>query len=215
MGDQDEIIQLCGKVINIYPYEESVYVRLIQALFINGEEQEAQKQYRRYSDLVKKEFGALPSEEFQTMMKNMKQNTGEENDLAGIKRILDGEYARNNAYYCSVDNFAHIYQLDKRSDERMKFPVFLSLITLSVVNDDSTDGKALKSAMVAMRQCLMRTLRRGDVISQFSKNQFLLMLSARLEKDAEMAMTRIQRMFIKDYSGKDLNINVDISQIGN
>jgi len=215
MGAQDEIIELCGKVISIYPYEESAYVRLIQALYINGEENEAQRHYRRYCELVKKEFGAQPSEEFQAMMKSMKNASDSETDIVGIKRILDGELAKNNAYFCSVDNFAHIYQLDKRADERMKFPVFLALVTMMIENDDAGDGKALKTAMVAMRQCLMRTLRRGDVISQFSKNQFLLMLSARLLNDAEMAMKRIQRLFGGEYTGKPCAISVDISQVGN
>jgi len=217
-GNLDEIIRLCSDAIANEPYEENLQERLIRALFLNGEIATAQQHYNRFTDLILKEFGAEPSEEFRALFKGIwDQDTGSY-DLASIKRKLDSENGRVGAYFCTSDIFNQFYLFDKRADERMKFPVFLALITVSSVrplhNDTSAELKFLKNVMLTLRQSLMRTLRRGDVVSQYSKNQFVLMLSAYLPQDAETALTRVNTLFASEYKGDPAQIDYSLSQIG-
>jgi len=218
-GNLDDMIRLCSSAISNEPYEESIHERLIQALFINGEIAAAQQHYNRYTDLILREFGAEPSEEFRTLFRGIWDQDAESYDLTAIKAKLDSDLGRNGAYFCTSDIFNQFYLFDKRADERMKFPVFLALITVTserkFSNDSSAEIKFLKSVMITLRQCLMRTLRRGDVVSQYSKNQFLLMLSAYLPQDAETALSRVNRMFTTEYKGEPAAIDFSLSQIGN
>jgi len=215
LGMQDEVIRLCGKAIENEPFEESLHEHLIHALFINGDVEMAKKQYKGFSDSVKKEFGAEPSESFRASCKGILSVGNRQQNLAAIKRKLELESGRSGAFFCGADIFNQIYTFDKRSDERMKFPVFLALMTISVGAGKSDEEKAIKSAMLIMRQCIMRTLRSGDIVSQYSKNQYLLMLSARITDDAKTAMTRVKREFEEAYQGVACSTQIHFSQIGN
>jgi len=209
----DDIIKLCNKAVLNEPYEEAIQGRLIQALGINGEMIDAKKHYHRFSDLMMKEFGAQPSEEFRSLSQGMLDFDGEQFEISAIKRRLDEGVGRRGVFFCTADIFDQIYQFDKRSDERMKFPVFLGLITL-VFENEKHSGKSLRAAMLTLRQCLMRTLRQGDVVSQYSKNQFVLLLSAYLPANAEAALMRVNRMFMKEYTGEPCDISINTSEIG-
>ena len=214
LNEFDAIAQLCIKAIDNEPYEESLYEYLIQALLINGEITKAKEQYRQFSELMEKAFGAKPSEEFRSLSQGMWEAEGVESNLFDIKRRLDGETMQRGAFFCTTDTFNQIYQLDKRSDERMKFPVFLGLITLAY-KDQTPEERVIKSSVLALRQCLMRTLRAGDIVSQYSKNQFILLLSAYMTKDAEAALVRVRRLFSQEPEGSRFELRVNLSQIGN
>jgi len=213
-GDQDSIIQLCNKAIENEPFEEKLHERLIQALFINGELTTAKQIFKRFTEAVKKEFGADPSEEFRAACSGILSAGGKQLNLTTIKKRLDGESNQNGAYFCTADIFNQIYMFDKRSDERMKFPIFLALITLEPEIHYANDDKSLRSAILTLRKCLTGTLRGGDIVSQYSKNQFLLMLSARMLEDAKTAMTRVKAMFEEANTAIPCRILVHLSQIG-
>jgi len=63
-GMMDEIIQLCVQALVNEPFEEWLHERLIRALLLNGETATAQQHHCRYIDLIHREFGTEPSEEF-------------------------------------------------------------------------------------------------------------------------------------------------------
>lgn len=212
---QDEIISLCNRAIQLEPYEETLYVRLIQALLINGETAQAQKCYQCIADLLFKELGAQPSQELQILWLEMRGNDSEQADIVEIKNRLEARDEPRGAYFCTADMFKQFYQFDKRSDERLNFPVFLGLITISSADGTELTTKQIKSAMSKLRQCMMRTLRQGDVVSQYSRCQYLTMLSAYFPKDAETALVRIRKLFIAEYAGEPCNLQTNLSKVGN
>lgn len=212
---QDDIITLCGRAIQLEPYEEPFYERLIQSLLINDERSQAQKLYRQIAELLYKEFGAQPSQELQLLHLEIQENAGEQTDLGTIKHRLDEGDGHRGAYFCTSDMFKQIYQLDKRSEKRMNFPVFLGLITMTGADGAPLEAKAQRNAMRKLRQCLTRTLRQGDVVSQYSKGQYLVLLSARLSQDAEAALTRINRLFLAEDTGEQCRLEMNFSQAGN
>ena len=213
-GMHDEVIQLCNKAISIDPFEELLHERLIFALYVNGDTADARQHYDRFVNKMTKEFGTQPSDEFRTSCQNLWRLGEEQLELSDIKSMLDGESTRNNAYFCSVGSFNQIYQLEKRADERVKFPIFLALITVLDEQDGGSDMKRIKSAMQVLRQSMMSTLRRGDIVSQYSKNQYLLMLSARVPKEVEAAMARVKGLFNSKYKEASCELDIHLSRIG-
>jgi len=216
-GMNDENTEICNKAISIDPFEESIHERLINAMCAVGDISEAQHHYKRFLKMFEAELGALPSEEFQLSCQSLWAAHEESLSLDVIKNKLDAEPARARAYFCSADTFSQIYQFDSRADERMKFPIFLALITI----EDEWGGKggaanidSAKQQMYALRQCLMTNLRRGDIVSHYSKNQFLLMLTARLHDEAEAAMNRVIRVFNVKYALTPCRIRYNLTPIG-
>ena len=213
-GMHDDIINLCNKAASIDPFEETLHERMIFAMYVNGDTANARQHYERFVNKMTKDFGTPPSDEFRTSCQNLWRLGEEKLELSAIKSMLDGESIRNTAYFCSVGSFNQIYQLEKRANERMKFPVFLALITVSEEQDDSIEMKKTKSAMQVLRQSMMSTLRRGDIVSQYSKNQYLLMLSARVPKEVEAAMARVRGLFYSKYKESPCELEIHLSQFG-
>jgi len=211
----DDIISLCNIAIERDPYNESLYERLIQSLLINGEKAEAQKQYRQISSLMAKEFGVQPSEGLRALNQIIKDDSeGNPLDLNTIKDRLDGQDSKRGVYFCTSDMFRQIYQIDKRSDERINFPVFLALITIKAAKGKPFDDKSLKSAMRTLRQCFTRTLRNGEVVSQYSRSQYVMLLSAYAQKDVDAIFTRVRRMFASETAGAQCDVQTNVSLVG-
>ena len=216
-GMHDENVELCNKAISIDPFEESIHERLIHAMCAAGNTTEAQQHYKRFLKMIEVEIGALPSDEFQTSCKNLWAVPEESLSLDTIKTKLDAEPARARAYFCSSDTFNQIYQFDRRADERMKFPIFLALMTIEDEEGSKAGDKAAdttKQLMYSLRQCLMINLRRGDVISQYSKNQYLLMLTAWQPHEAEAALNRVIRLFDLKFAKTPCKIQFNLKPIG-
>ena len=215
-GYHDDVIRICHKAISINPFDETLRERLIYTLYIDGNILEAKQQYKSFVKLMKKELNAQPSYEFRVVCENLWNIDNEYIDIDTVKRTLEGATDKKSAYFCSLNTFNQIYQLETRASERIKFPIFLVLLT--VFNKDRdllvSDSKSIKEAMHILRHCLKDTLRKGDIISQYSKSQFLLMLSARLPKDTEAAMSRVKQLFNTRNKDSFCEIDINLSQVG-
>ena len=210
----EEAIGLCNSAIKNEPYDETLYERLIHALLINGEITLAKERYRHITDIMRKQFGAQPSDELQMLYREMREmNMEQPSDPVEIKRSIERDGLRRGAYFCTSSAFRRIYQLDMRSDERMKFPLFFAVVTV-MVKENEPDPNILRSSSQTLRQCLMRTLRKGDVISQHSQHQFLVLLSAYQSKDAETALTRVKKQFAAEPSGLVCDLNTHLFRTG-
>jgi DNA-binding SARP family transcriptional activator len=210
----DDIIKLCHAAIQIEPYDETLHERLIHALLISGETASAKRQYRHIAGVMKKMFGAPPSEELQLLHNDMRNIEKEHpSDPADIKRSLESDDVRRGAYFCTSGTFKHIYQLDLRSEERLKFPLYLAIVTVEAKNGEARSS-VLKASSQTLRQCLMRTLRKGDVVSQHTQYQFLVLLSAYRHKDAESALVRVKRMFAAEPGAASCGLRTDLFTTG-
>ena len=212
----DEVTALYDNAIASEPYEERLYVRQIQALILNGEYAHARQQYRLFEKTLMREFGAKPSQNLERLSyeidKAVENQTG---DFEQIAQILESGNKKQGAVLCGPETFRQIYVLDKRSDERVNFPIYLVLITYNIIveMDDYDTEHETKAAMKALRQVLLQSLRRGDVVSQYSKNQFLLMLTVHDNDGGLVAVRRIKYLFESKY-GKDKGIlDCDLSPI--
>ena len=218
-GLMNEIIELSTQAINYEPFEEVLHERIIRTLYLQGEVIAAKKHYDSFLTQVQQELGAEPSEDFLAQFRGLWESSDEQENLDNIKGVLDGEISRSGAYFCTVDIFNQIYVIDKRAEERMRFPVFLALITVTLEElphpgGSRDDNQVLRQAMFTLRHCMMSTLRRGDIVTQYTKNQFLLMLSAYQPENAEAALSRVKHLFLAAISGVAIDIQFSVSQVG-
>jgi len=213
----DEIVLLYDKAIVSEPYEEPLYIRQIQTLINNGEYAHARQQYRFFEKILAREFGTKPSQNLERLYYEIDKATeNEPGNFEDIAQLLEEGNKKRGAYFCGPETFRHIYILDKRSEERVQFPVFLALITfiLSPSVDESRSEREIKSAMKTLRQVLVNSLRNGDVIAQYSKSQFILMLTALDTKGGQSALRRMKYLFESKYGKDNGEIKYHLSPIG-
>ena len=66
------------------------------------------------------------------------------------------------------------------------------------------DNRTLNEAMYLLRQVTVDSLRRGDVVSQYSKSQLVLLLATITLEDCELVLGRIRRNFDHAYQGSSI-----------
>ena len=213
----DDIVMLCDRAIASEPYEESLYIRQIQTLIDNGEYVHAKQQYRSFEHLILREFGTKPSQSLERLSYEIDKATNNEpGGIDEITQLLETGSTKQGAFFCGPETFRQIYTFDKRAEERIQFPVFLALIVLTIPDDveESRRERELKESMKLLRNVLVKSLRNGDVIAQYSKCQFVLMLTALNEEGGMAALRRMKYLFTNKYGKERGQIEYHLSPIG-
>jgi DNA-binding SARP family transcriptional activator len=212
--DYENIILLYNRAILIDPYEEALYVRQIQILIKNGEYALAQRQYRQIEKIMSREFDAAPSKTLQDLYDEARRASAHQSDtLDRIKRELEEKALQRGALFCAPDTFRQIYYYDKRADERIPFPIFLSMITVRCGEEEQEEqaGKTEREqAMKTLLRVLLNNLRKGDIVCQHSQNQFLLMLTAISASRAQLALERMCALFEKAFGPGPVQLKTEI-----
>ncbi|MBR0260558.1 MAG: diguanylate cyclase [Selenomonadaceae bacterium] len=110
--------------------------------------------------------------------------------LAQIEMILAERNKEAGAYILPFESFRNIYRFLKRTRAGYGKTICIVLLALKRTNDG--EKISLKHAGEQFIECLHKTLRRGDVISQNGSNQFLVLLTnTDGHHDVTRAMSRV------------------------
>lgn len=214
--DIEEVILLYDKAVAVEPREETLYIRQIQALIKNGEYALAKRQYLHIEKILLRDFKTKPSKVLQNLLEEIyRVSSLKADNLDEIKKQLEEDFFQKGVVFCGPETFRQLYCYDKRSEERVQFPVFLGLITVTDVADCPGDEEKLRLVMKALRRIMLRTLRRGDVICQYSPNQFILMLTALDSIKGQAALNRIKMLFVREFDESPVNLATQVAPVGN
>ncbi len=207
----DEIIALCRKAVAIDPYDEQLHRSLIRTHIRVGAQKEALRHYEYVTDLFFNHFGITPSEEFQSLYKEIiKTDNNAEHDLNRIKDNLCEKNVNPGPYLCEYEVFKDIYRLEARISARTGQASYISVISLTGPNELPLSPKALNASMNRIKYIISSSLRRGDIFTRYSVSQYLLMLqSVSLEK-SHMVISRILSNYKKAYPKSKAEIHFRI-----
>lgn len=178
-----ELLELCTKASELYPYDEWQAVQ-IDCLMAKNRYQEAQKVYAKATETFIKELGIAP---FEGKMEEYNDFADPGNDIVSedmieIKKRLVEDGNREEAYYCGYPSFVDANRFLMRVSERTGNRLSLMLCTL-------TDEREVRSVNLAVMEQLGKILARGlrfnDVYTQYSKNQYLALLTGIDEEEEE------------------------------
>lgn len=112
--------------------------------------------------------------------------------VAGIRN--SGEY--KGAMDVEYRQFATLYEFIENIKTRFSHPFRLIMITLET-GEDETRPEELEKAMYYMEQSIRQTIRNVDVITRYSRQQFLVILLGSSKEGAQIAVDRIFRGYFK------------------
>ena len=214
----EEVIQVCGRAIQIDGYEESCYYYLIRGLIRTGQTRQAMERYKRMYSIFYTELGAPPSAQMTELYQEIcrertREPVRETEDLAAVSRFLLREDRLTGAFFCELDVFTDIYNLEARSIARSGRGVCLAMIS-AVMRDGSTPPlRMLGGYMDKLADCIQGTLRRGDVVAKYSVAQFILLLPAPSVEKGRVALDRIVGQFTERYPRCPLLLRGNIREI--
>ena len=213
--DYENVISLYNKAILIEPYEESLYARQIQSLIKSGEYALAKRQYRHIEKIFMKELQIAPSQTLQRLHDEaIRADIRKSADLTKIKERFDESTRHSGPILCAPDTFRHIYRFGKRADERVTIPVFLGKMTLLSDEEKDITKAEFERAMKTVMRVLLDNLRKGDIVCQYSSNQFLLMLTTKKTSNIKEGIHRIDEYFSKEADLSHFYVETEIVPIG-
>ena len=95
-----------------------------------------------------------------------------------------------------------------RSTGRKNNCVILMLLTLSSGNGVDLSKNQLNRTMGMLKGIIQITMRKGDVFSRYSRNQFVLMLPVKKSKDGKQVEKRLWQAFSKHHPPLPVHLEV-------
>ncbi len=192
--EQEKIIEICEKAIQLEFYKEEIHAAYLFALLKAGSIAQARSHLEYASSVFQKEMGidlknVLPH--FSSL--HELENNHHAPDLAVIQKHLDKAAEPPGCMLCNPDVFRFLYKTELRRSERSGQPVFLAMFALEPGSTNKSFD--LRSCMDLLHRTLTVNLRRGDVVCQWNDQQYLLLLTGLDADQAVKAINRIQLSF--------------------
>lgn len=202
--DYASVVTCCDRATEHDPFNESLHAALLRALIAQGLTAQALSHYEYITAVLQKELGLSPSDMLRQAMSAVITTTadGRPGDIKALQDILREDQGQaGGAFYCDLEIFKHIYRLEARTIQRTGLPVTLGLITLTTPEGNIPPDDVLETAFPLLKRAAMFGLRRGDVVTQASKSQILVMLLAANTENSERIMSRLKDIFYTAYRG--------------
>ena len=196
-GNYNLMLEICNRAVHVYPFDEDIHLLRISCLIDMKRYDDALAAYSDTSKLFFEEFGVAPSEKmlslYQQMTNNVKLNSS---TIDLIKDALIEKEKTDGAYYCNYLGFLDSYRFISRVIERNGQSLFLSLFTITDTRRNLLEpGEKLKDATKALHEVICDSLRRGDLYTRYSPNQFLVLLIGINFENCAIVANRINARF--------------------
>lgn len=215
-NDYASVVRYCERAIELDPYEESLHTTLINALARLGQLSQALAHYDYIKAMLYNELGVQPSESLQKLYSSIHKQFEEDlpADLISIQDSLREDSTETaEAFFCDMETFRYIYQLEMRAMQRSGLAVFIALITLSGPDNKIPEEKVLTPAFAFLKNTVLTGLRRGDVVTQPTKSQLLVMLPVITVESCELVMRRLKERFGETYAGAAVKVRYTYEQM--
>lgn len=225
-GEYTELFELCSKASEWYPYDEWQSVQ-IDCLMAKNRCRDAWKLYTKATEVFSRELGMAPFEkQMEYYRKREEQRSDRENRLipegfGEIKNQLSEEQNQAEAYQCSYPSFIDASRVFMRIAERSHMPLLLMLCTVKrgteqrnneIRQKGSGPGEweeTLERQMEKFRQFLAVSIRDHDIYTQYSKNQFLVLLVDISEEQGQVVAERLRNVFSEISESSVLEVEME------
>ncbi len=143
-------------------------------------------------------------------------NLGQQEDLMRI-RMDFAETAREEqpmqgAYFCDYDSLRHMHHILARNCARNGTILVILLVSVSPKRNLSFARQELLSAMVALRNIMRCTLRKDDIFCQFSRFQYVGLLSMADFENRYVLQKRLEQAIVNDPELKNYDVEIAFTQ---
>ena len=188
-GENERIVKLCRRAIELDPYEERLYLEMIQALEALGRHEQALEMTRRGNAMGCLHHAVEPERVGVVSRQARQADRNLENDISRLAEELSADDTPGAAY-CSFENFRQIYHLQRGVQSRFGVPVYLALLTMSPAQNAAPAETG--SMMEQLGELIHKSLRQCDAMARYSENQYVLLISG--NSSAENGSTPLERI---------------------
>ena len=208
------MLETCEDSFQIDLYEESVHVYYLEALLQLNQIKQATSHYKYITTKLYQELGVKPSPLLREIYLQIRQNPANKNDrkFDDIIRSLKDEELQEQAFYCEIDEFKAIYNLERRKSIRKPSNCFLGVITL--INEGrQLDSSKQKTIMQKIKNILLCILRKGDVVTQWNNGIIMFIVTDISWENLSIISRRIENRYNREIGEEDLILKIKYEAI--
>ncbi len=210
----EDVTYVCRKALEIDSFDEKLHIALMNAMLKLGSINEALMQHKHATEIYYKYLGMQPTEAIQQFYKKIiSADKSLDESLSYICDELKAASGNVGAFVCEYAIFKEIYNLQVRNLERTDRKVFVLLVMLRGIDGRPIEPIKLNNMMNGLQEIMRTSLRKGDVVSQFSASQFALLLPMDSKESGALVMERIKKNFYKRYSRSNVILGYRISNL--
>ena len=195
----DDMADWCSAALRIEPLDEELHTAMIRVLVAQNKTKMALDHYQEAKSLLYENLGVSPSEELRDIyLKLLEETNTQEMDISAIVKDLAKD-EEHGAFICEYGVFKKIYHLESRRTGRLGISVFLLLVTVEPKATLASSSKAyldiVSESMIRLEDVLYHCLRSGDVVSQYSGSQYIVLLPTCQYETTKRVIKRIEKRF--------------------
>ena len=189
VGRLNEAEELCAKALSIDPFDEKILEFRLRSLIALGKNIEAYDEYRSMETMFYEIMGVKFSEDLRKLHNQILRPSVD--DELSLEETLD-EWLKGadfpGVFYCDLGIFKTVYQIEARNARRSGKSTFIVRIDTKHELGDRRVGVMKKLGMA-----IPGNLRKGDLFTRTSPNQYMLMLHNLSYENCKMLIDRILR----------------------
>lgn len=196
----EEAAALCRRALKIEPYSEAVYQHLMRSLLALEDRAGAVAAYEQMSEVLFDTFGVMPSDESRLLYREAtKQANTHSVTIGAVKDQLREPAQAKGAMFCEYDFFRLLYQVQARSIIRSGEVIHIALLSVHGQFGKELSRRSLDTAVENLKELILGSLRQGDVVSQCSMSQLVIMLPQANYENSCAVCQRIIKAFNRQY----------------
>jgi len=202
---------LCRKALEIEPYSEELYQHLMFCQIASGNRSGAVVTYETMSQLLFDTFGVLPSDDSRKLYREAcKEDGASAVSVENLRMHLQETGTATGAVFCEYDFFKLLYQVQARSIIRSGEVIHIALMSLHGTGKEPLARRSADRAMENLKALMIANLRQGDVLTQCSATQFIIMLPQANYENSCMVCQRIVKAFCRQYPHSPAQIHYSV-----
>ncbi len=191
-GDFKPVEEVCRRAIAVDPFTEMNHALLIKAFIGLKHHEKAIDHYNYVNRLFYDELGVRPSDLITGLYHEAaNKSVAVERDISLIKEELKEAEEIKGAVYCNYEEFKMIYHLEARAALRSGKSAFIALITVTGKEKKDLSRGDFDSTFEKIKNSIVSSLRKDDIVTRYGRTQFLLMLSNLTYEDSNMVLSRL------------------------
>lgn len=206
-----DIIEICRRALKIEPMDEELFEYYLQALLASSQYEQAAAAYEELNRSFLSRFGTMPSENLRSLYwQALRTDNGYSVPVDEICLQLKESQPPAGALFCEYDFFKVLYQAQARAIARTGEEYHIALLSLKNRPGKKLSRSSLDLAMKNLQQLICRSVRSGDMATQCSASQFILMLPRANYESSCMVADRIVRTFCRQYPHSPAEITTHV-----
>lgn len=211
----NEAAALCETALKIDPYSEALYQHLMNCKITLGDRAGASAIYEEMSELLFSHFGVMPSDESRAIYREAlrSNDSGATIPVGTVREQLRETTEAKGALFCEYDFFRLYYQAQARAIARSGDVIHIALFSVHGRGKKELPRRSLDRAMENLKEQIIGNLRQGDIVTQCSVSQLIVMLPQANYENSCAVCDRLLKNFNRQYPHSPVDIHVSVQPL--